>query len=88
VAVMIGGLILQRWLPRYAQVRFVPLLLGLLIYIILASIPYLGLTIGLLATMLGLGAMWLGRRALPGAVTDVEAARTPLPVSETAGLSA
>lgn len=89
VATMIGGLILQRWLPRYAQIRFLPLLLGMLIYILLVSIPYLGITIGLLATMLGLGAMWLGRRpALPGAVAVVEVDQQPLPASEPAGVIA
>jgi hypothetical protein len=36
-----------------------PLLLGLFIYVLLCGIPYLGWAISLIATFLGLGAIWL-----------------------------
>lgn len=71
VAAMVGGLILRRFLPRFGKARVLHLLLGLLIYIALVSIPYLGFTIGLLVTITGLGAMWLGRKPEP-AVVEME----------------
>lgn len=71
VAAMVGGLILRRFLPRFGKARVLHLLLGLLIYIALVSIPYLGFTVGLLVTITGLGAMWLGRKPEP-AVVEME----------------
>ena len=38
---------------------------GHVIYVPLASIPYLGFFIGLLITLLGLGAIWLSRKQVP-----------------------
>jgi len=40
-----------------------PLLLGVLLYVVVAGIPYLGLVVSVLVTLLGLGAMWLSLRA-------------------------
>jgi cytoskeletal protein CcmA (bactofilin family) len=62
VAYMIGSLILSRFAPGVLKYAFLPLLLGFLIYVPLASIPYLGFVIGLVVTLLGLGAIWLGRK--------------------------
>ncbi|MFM8320480.1 MAG: hypothetical protein ACKOC5_06150, partial [Chloroflexota bacterium] len=87
VASLVGGLILRRFLPRLAQQRLPALVLGLLIYVILVSLPYLGFTVGLLVTMLGLGSMWLGRRpALDKPAGDPAAIQPPAPVAEPAAV--
>lgn len=39
-----------------------PLLLGVLLYVVVAGIPYLGFVVNVLVTLLGLGAMWLSWR--------------------------
>lgn len=62
VAYLIGTLILSKVNPAALKYDFLPLLLGLIIYVPLASIPYLGFVIGLVTTLLGLGAIWLGRK--------------------------
>ena len=58
VAYLIGWLILRRLLPR-AEHRIWPLLLGLLIYVLLVAIPFLGWVISVIVTLLGLGAVGL-----------------------------
>ena len=74
VAYLIGTLILSKIVPGEMKYAFLPLLLGLLIYVPLASIPYLGFVIGLVTTLLGLGAIWLGRKKIPE--PEQEAAET------------
>jgi len=37
-------------------------LLGLVIYVPLTSIPYMGFFIGLVVTLLGLGSIWLAQK--------------------------
>ena len=39
-----------------------PLVLGVLLYVVVAGIPYLGFVVSVLVTLLGLGAMWLSLR--------------------------
>lgn len=51
-----GLLILERLAPRAAQYWIWPLLLGLILYVLLRAIPFLGLAIGFLVTIFGLGA--------------------------------
>jgi len=58
VAFLIGGLLLKRFAPRLAQSNLWQLLLGVLLYALLASIPYLGWVISIVATFVGLGALW------------------------------
>lgn len=76
VVAYLAGVFILSWVARGAlRYRVIPLLLGLLIYVPLASVPYLGFLIGLIMTLLGLGAIWLSRRpALPLAQANVEAA--------------
>jgi hypothetical protein len=62
VAFLVGTIILSRVASGALQYRIVPLLLGLVIYVLLASIPYVGFIIGLVVTLLGLGAIWLSRK--------------------------
>ncbi|HSO26768.1 MAG TPA: hypothetical protein VLS48_01770 [Anaerolineales bacterium] len=53
---------LTRLAPQWAETRLAPLLLGVLVYVLLRAIPFLGWIIGVLATIIGLGAMWIGMR--------------------------
>lgn len=59
VSYLAGKLILARLAPQSAEQRFLPLLVGVVVYVLLRSIPFLGWLIGLLVTLLGLGAIWL-----------------------------
>ncbi|MEA2007645.1 MAG: polymer-forming cytoskeletal protein, partial [Chloroflexota bacterium] len=54
-----GKLILQKLAPQYEDHKVWPLVVGVLIYVLLRSIPILGRIIGILVTMAGMGAMWL-----------------------------
>ena len=54
-----GKWLLKRLSPAYAEHRFWPLILGILIYVPLNGIPVLGWLIGLVTTLIGLGAIWL-----------------------------
>ena len=59
VAYLVGSLIFRRFIPKYAQTRIWPFLTGVVIYALLASIPYLGWLIAVVATLFGLGAIWM-----------------------------
>jgi hypothetical protein len=61
-----GSLILRRVAPRGAAGRVWPLVLGGVIYLLVVQIPYVGLLVSLLATLLGVGAAWLVWRDLRG----------------------
>ena len=62
VAFLIGLLILRRLAPKANQYLILPLLLGLFLYVLLASIPYFGWVIAVLVNSIGLGAAWLAYR--------------------------
>jgi hypothetical protein len=64
LAAWIGRLILRRAAPRAAENRIWPLILGGLIYLLVVQIPYVGLLVALVATLLGVGAAWLVWRDL------------------------
>jgi hypothetical protein len=59
IAFLVGMLIFKRFFPKYAQNRIWPYLTGVVIYALLASIPYLGWLIAVVATLFGLGAIWM-----------------------------
>ena len=61
VAYWAGEFIFKKLAPQALEYKIFPLLLGLFIYVLLASIPYLGFFIGLVVTLLGLGSLWLAR---------------------------
>jgi cytoskeletal protein CcmA (bactofilin family) len=67
VADLVGTLILKRLAPRSLDAArgILPLLLGLGLYVLVRSIPFLGLAIEVVATILGLGALWLTLRHAP-----------------------
>ena len=62
VAFLVGTLILRRLAPNSLQYKILPLLLGLLIYVLLAWIPYFGWVVAVLVNAVGLGAAWLAYR--------------------------
>lgn len=62
VAFLVGTLILRRLAPNSLQYKILPLLLGLLIYVLLAWIPYFGWVIAVVVNAIGLGAAWLAYR--------------------------
>jgi cytoskeletal protein CcmA (bactofilin family) len=68
VAYWAGKLILGRWAPRVAQYKFLLLLLGVVLYILLRSIPTAGWVIEIIVMTFGLGAIWVafrdGRRSV------------------------
>ena len=73
VAHLVGKLLLAQLAPAYAEHRLWPQVLGILIYVPLSGIPLLGWLIGLLSTLLGIGAIWLlyqERRQLPAIPTQ------------------
>ncbi len=59
VAVWVGGKILDRIAPSNAGNYPLALITGLALYVLLAGVPILGWVIGILATVFGLGAVWL-----------------------------
>jgi hypothetical protein len=59
---MVGTLILKRLSPQTLEYRILPLLLGLVLYVILRSIPMLGWAIEVIVTLFGLGAIWVALR--------------------------
>jgi type IV secretory pathway VirB2 component (pilin) len=58
IAFLCGSLLFKRFLPKYAHYRILPFLTGVILYALLASIPYLGWLIAVIVTFLGLGAIW------------------------------
>ena len=79
VADMLGGLILRKLAPKASIHRFWPFLLGLFLYVLLVSIPYLGFVLSFLAVLLGFGAIvqvLLAERAAP-AVSPVNEMEAP-----------
>jgi cytoskeletal protein CcmA (bactofilin family) len=75
VVFLIGNLILRHLAPNSLKYKILPLLLGLLIYVLLAWIPYFGWVIAVLVNAVGLGAAWLAYRDLGS-----EGSKEPIPV--------
>jgi cytoskeletal protein CcmA (bactofilin family) len=70
VSYLVGSLLLKWLAPKYDGGLIWPLVLGLLLYTFLRAIPLgFGLLIGLVTTLVGIGAIWLayrdGRISLP-----------------------
>ena len=55
--------LLARFVPGWNQYKIVPLLLGVVVFVLLRSIPYLGTLFEIGVTVVGLGAMWLSFRS-------------------------
>lgn len=54
--------LLEKMLPQWNSYRIVPLVVGILVFVLLRSIPYLGVLLEIAVTLIGLGAMWLAFR--------------------------
>jgi hypothetical protein len=59
VVFFFGKLLFISLLPKAADKRVWPLVTGVVIYSLLVSIPYLGLLITIIVTLVGLGAIWM-----------------------------
>ncbi len=59
---------MERILPNWAAGRVLPLVTGLILYVILRAIPVLGPLVGLVVVLLGLGALsnWIWTRLRRG----------------------
>jgi uncharacterized membrane protein len=57
VSFLVGRLLLGRIMPNQAAGRVLLLVVGLILYVVLRAIPVLGLVVGLVAALLGLGAL-------------------------------
>ncbi len=66
-----GQWILGKLAPQAAESKAWPLALGVVLYVLLRAIPVLGWIIGVLVTLLGVGAMWLVFREWRTPVTAV-----------------
>ena len=69
VVAYLGGVWLYQKMAPQADTgkyghKFLGLLIGVLIYVILRGIPILGWFVGLAATLVGVGAMWLYFRSM------------------------
>jgi cytoskeletal protein CcmA (bactofilin family) len=62
VADLVGSLILRRLAPRAMEHPILPLLLGVVLYVLLRSIPIVGWPIEAIVTIVGLGAVWIAFR--------------------------
>jgi hypothetical protein len=49
----------ERFAPSMNSYKIVPLFVGVLVFVLLRSIPYLGVLLEIGVTLVGLGAMWL-----------------------------
>jgi hypothetical protein len=58
VAYLIGKLLLRRFAPQHTG-AFWSMMLGVGLYTMARFIPFLGWVIGVIATLIGLGAMWM-----------------------------
>ena len=74
VAYLVGKPILTRLAPGAAEKIFWPLLLGIVLYLLVRSIPCVGEIIWVITTLIGLGALWLLFRQRRSAPEPVEAA--------------
>jgi hypothetical protein len=80
IAVLLGRLLYQRFRPGRAQSRFWPLLIGVALYALLASLPYLGWLVAVLFTLSGLGALWMV--SFPRGLLAQKSAARPRPAGE------
>ena len=73
VAYLVGDLILAGMAPGLQGRRYWAMALGVLIYALLRSIPILGWVIGVIVTIIGVGAIWLAYRSRQTPPAAVEA---------------
>jgi hypothetical protein len=59
ISSLVGGWIFHRLSPSYHRSAFYPLLVGVLIYVFLRGIPFFGVLIAIVVTIIGMGAIFL-----------------------------
>ena len=71
---LVGHKLLGRFFPKVTRFRFVSLLIGGILYVLVISIPYLGGVISLWLSFMGLGAIWLvlQERRKPPVIQEVQ----------------
>jgi hypothetical protein len=74
VAFLVGYLLIERAAPQTANRSLWALIVGALIYVLVRSIPIVGFLIGLAATLVGVGAMWLAYQAWRNRAVPTQAA--------------
>lgn len=86
VAVLIGQIIVNRLFRNLPKPQIWALVIGVVIYGILRAIPVLGWLVGLAATLIGVGAMWLlfraKQREADAATAAAAGSEPPAPVVE------
>lgn len=86
VALFFGRLLLGLVSKKAATLTLVPMLLGIVLYALLASVPYLGFVVSTVVTFFGLGALWLSLRPVkeiaPVSVAIEDAAAFSTPTEE------
>lgn len=82
VAYLLGSWILQLVRGELRWRSFWSLLLGLVIYVLLIAIPYVGLAISVIAAILGFGALWLAAFHSWRTRNEAEFIATPQPAQE------
>jgi cytoskeletal protein CcmA (bactofilin family) len=85
IAFLLGKTIFARSSAKYAQGRVLPLIVGVIVFALMVSIPYLGWVISVFATMFGLGALWVV--AFPHKVKELEPVSVAQPAEADMGLS-
>lgn len=59
IAYLAGRMVLEKVSPQNAGHKAWPLLLGVFIYVLIRSIPFVGWLVGVVVTLMGIGAIWL-----------------------------
>jgi hypothetical protein len=85
IAFLLGKTIFSRSSSKYAQGRVLPLIVGVVLFALIVSIPYLGWVVSVIATMFGLGALWMV--AFPRKAKEDEVVSAVQPAEADMGLS-
>ncbi len=85
IAFLLGRMIFARSTSKSAQGRVLPLIVGVIVFALILSIPYLGWVVSVFATMFGLGALWMV--AFPGKQREPEPVPAVQPAEADLGLS-
>jgi hypothetical protein len=85
VAILVGRLLFKRFIPKYAHSRVWPLVAGVILYALLASVPYLGWIVVVITTFFGLGALWMVSN--PRRLPEGQSTAQPQPAGESPEMS-
>ena len=87
VSYLIGNLMMKKVAPQSSHQAVWSMLIGVVIYTLVRSIPLIGWLIGVIATLVGVGAMWLVYRSRKSPTTSVipTAPVAPAPIQTTSG---